>query len=608
MSWLHFLPGERMLPRLAFALLVCLAAILPPVAPMAVAQVPGIPAPAGTNGTEPAPPPAPTDPLGRDTPEGLLKGLLRALAAQDLGKAAQYMDVKGVPAWQRRGITDRQYAAMLQQVLDQAGWVDGRWEISDKPTGNNDDGLPPGIDRIGAVRTTSGKVDLLAARIEGRGPVPIWLISAQTVAKLPELVSTAVAGPLEQILPDVLTDTRTAGAPIGHWLALLVLAGLAYLVAMGVSRAIRWTLPRLLRQVHQERATRLFEAAESPVRVLIMVALFLLGALALGVSIVARQRAGIGAEVIAWLALGWLAWRMVDTVTKAGIVRASARGHFAAVSVMTLLRKTGQVALIALAVILCLDSLGVNVTAGLAALGIGGIAIALGAQKTVENFIGSLTLIADQPIRVGDFCRFEGILGTVEDIGIRSSRIRTLDRTVVTVPNSQMASIILENFTRRDRFWYHPRLTMRYETTPDQMRYLLVRLRELLYAHPCISPDPARVRFVGFGSESLDIDIFAFMVVKDYDQFLEVQEDLALRIMDVVREAGCSFAFPSRTLYLGRNSAADPASVQAAEAQAREWIGAGELPLPNFPEARIAALRNTIEYPPKPPAPGQMAR
>lgn len=578
------------LKRITLALCFLVATPLPALA----VDLPGLSAPAPVAETSASPA---KDALGRETPEGLISGLLQALGAQDLNRAAEFLNVKDMPAWQRR-TTGPELAGMLQQVLDQAGWVEGRWQLSAKPSGHEDDKLPPGIDRIGAVRTASGTVDLLAERVEGRGPVPIWLISAATVARLPVLVNTIISGPLDKMLPDVLSDTRVAGAPVGHWLALIVLAGLAFGISRAVSSGLRWAMRRALTRFRRERAFVLVEAADGPLRVLLAVALFVLGALALGVSIVARQRAGTAAEIVAWLALVWLAWRLVDAFANVGVSRAASGGHFSALSIISLLRRTGKLALIGLAVILCLDSLGVDVTAGLAALGIGGLAVALGAQKTVENFIGSLTIIADQPIRVGDFCKFGETVGTVEDIGIRSSRIRTLERTLVTVPNSQLATTNLENYSRRDRFWFHPTLTLRYETTPDQIRYLLVRLREMLYAHPCVSAEPARVRFVGFGADSLNLEVFAYVVVGTFDEFLEVQEDLSLRIMDVVSEAGCSFAFPSRTLYMGRDTTPDPAVSRAAEQRVREWAGAGELPLPRFSAERIRELQGTIDYPP----------
>ena len=567
--------------------------------PARAVDLPGAPAPAEKPAEKAPekPPEKPVDKLGRETPEAMVTGLLRALGAQNYRQAAEFLNVDGVPQWQRRA-SGPELARMLQQVLDQAGWVEGRWQLSDKPAGNEDDKLPAGTDRFGAVRTSSGTVDLLAERVEGRAPVPIWLVSAATLARLPYLVSTAVNGPLERILPAALQDRRVAGAPIGHWLALLVLAGLAYGIAWCVSSAIRWLAKRVLQRLHHEPWLGLVQAADWPLRVLMAVGLLGLGALLLGVSIVARQRAGVLAEIAAWTALVWLAWRMVNAAATAGAERAASKGHFATLSVLSLARRTAKVALIAVAVILVLSSLGVDVTAGLAALGIGGLAIALGAQKTVENFIGSLTIIADQPIRVGDVCKFGDTLGTVEDIGIRSSRIRTLERTVVTVPNSVMASASIENYTRRDRFWFHPQITLRYETTPDQMRFVLVRLREMLYAHPCVSPDPARVRFTGFGADTLNIDVFAYVLVANYDEFLEVQEDLSLRIMDLVQESGASFAFPSRTLYLGRDPKPDADATRSAEDRVRQWAEEGRLPLPRFPPERIAELRNTIHYPP----------
>ena len=152
----------------------------------------------------------------------------------------------------------------------------------------------------------------------------------------------------------------------------------------------------------------------------------------------------------------------------------------------------------------------------MAGLGVGGIAVALAAQKTVENFIGGITLYADQPVRVGEFCRFGGTVGTVEDVGLRSTRVRTLDRTIVTIPNSEFSNFQIENFARRDRIWYHPTLNVHYETTPDQIRYILVEARRMLYAHPKVDSASARIRFVGFGRASLDLEVFSYVTVTDY--------------------------------------------------------------------------------------------
>ena len=157
----------------------------------------------------------------------------------------------------------------------------------------------------------------------------------------------------------------------------------------------------------------------------------------------------------------------------------------------------------------------------------------------------------------------------------------------------------LENFTRRDRIWFHTTIGLRYETTPDQLRYVLVELKKLLVGHPRVYPDPARARFVGFGAYSLDIEIFAYVKTSDYNDFLAVREDLLLRIMDLVAASGSSFAFPSQTIYAGADGGLDAERSQVAEAQVRQWRDTKALGLPYFPSEQLAALASTLDYPPK---------
>jgi MscS family membrane protein len=266
--------------------------------------------------------------------------------------------------------------------------------------------------------------------------------------------------------------------------------------------------------------------------------------------------------------------------------------------VVDLAQRAAKVVILVLGLLTVLDVLGINVTALVAGLGVGGIAVALAAQKTVEHLFGGLTLIADQPVKVGDYCRFGDQSGTVERIGLRSTRLRTLDRTVVSVPNGDFANMRLENFAERDRIWLRATLGLRYDTTPDQLRHVLVRLRELLYAHPRVDPDPARVRFVGFGAYTLDVEIFAYVRTADINEFLGVREDLYLRIMDVVAASGTGFAFPSQTHYTSTEGV-DAARARHAEAEVEQWRAEGTLPLPEFPAERVTGLRDTLDYPPR---------
>ncbi len=211
--------------------------------------------------------------------------------------------------------------------------------------------------------------------------------------------------------------------------------------------------------------------------------------------------------------------------------------------------------------------LGIPVFGVIAGLGVGGLAVALAAQSTLGNLLGSVNLFADRPLRVGDVCQYGDKVGTVEQIGIRSTRIRGADRTVTTMPNADLAQMPITNFSRRDRILFQKRLDLRYETTPDQLRLLLIKLREMLLAHPRVSDDPARVRLVELASSSIQVEIFAYVSTRDWNDFLEVQQDLLLRIIELVNTIAAGFAFPSQTEYRPRDPGLDAADAAAASAE-----------------------------------------
>jgi MscS family membrane protein len=190
-------------------------------------------------------------------------------------------------------------------------------------------------------------------------------------------------------------------------------------------------------------------------------------------------------------------------------------------------------------------------------------------------------------------------MGTVEEIGLRSTRIRTLDRTVVTIPNAEFSNLRLENYARRDRMRLWTLIGVRYETMPDQLRFLLARLREILLAHPRVTEDPARVRLVGFGAYSLDLEVFAYVDSSDWNEFLAIREDVYLGFMDAIKEAGTGFAFPSSTTYLGRDGGLDAERARQAEERVAAWREQGELPFPNFPDALRREVWNRLDWPPK---------
>jgi len=244
-------------------------------------------------------------------------------------------------------------------------------------------------------------------------------------------------------------------------------------------------------------------------------------------------------------------------------------------------------------------SLGVSVAPMLAGFGVGGLAMALAVRPTLENIVAGFVLFGDAPVRVGEFCRFGDKMGTVESIGLRSVRVRGLDRTVISVPNAEFCQMQLVNFTRRDAILLQTRLQLRYETTPDQLRLVLARLRELLIRHPKVSPDPARVRFVEYGPSSLDVEVFAYVTTRDFSEFLAIQEDLNLRMKNIVEGCGASFAFPSQTLYVESSQGPEAQLARAAEQEIERLREKNRLPFPDYDERARREMSDTLDYPPE---------
>ncbi len=551
--------------RSLFSILLLLLLLLVALAAPAHAQT--APTPAGSGAAAPAAPAKPEkDPFGRETPQGMVSGLMNALAAADYARAVQFFqtdNVPGVRSWSE--LAGAELARRFQAVLDRAGTVTTAAELSTDPNGDVKDGLAEDVERFGVVKTPTGNVPLLAKRVERNGK-SLWLVSENTLRDIPNLFQTVANGSSATPFIDLLPEGPViGGAPVSHWLALLLAAVLSFAIAWLLT-ALRGPIERMIRRGGPEtKLSRFIEASAGPLRILLALVIFGIVMQALGVTIVARYRAVFTVQLIGWLAVVWLMWRWADAAGEVILGQMSRRGQITAYSAVSFLNRAFKALLIVVLVASLLGAFGVNVTAGLAALGVGGLAIALGAQKLFENLIGSLTLIADRPMRIGDFGKFGDTLGTVEEIGIRSTRIRTLDRTVLTVPNGQLSAQAIENYSQRDRYWFHPILNLRYETSPDQMRHVLQALRAMLAEHSKVDTATARVRLIGLGAHSLDIEIFAYVIAWDYAGFLEIQEDLLLRCMDIVAASGTGFAFPSQTLYLGRDSGLDEERTEEAE-------------------------------------------
>ncbi len=303
--------------------------------------------------------------------------------------------------------------------------------------------------------------------------------------------------------------------------------------------------------------------------------------------------------ILAHAAAVWLIFLVAARAADA-VIRVRDMGIYALdTQLVRLVSKLAALLLALYALLNLAESLGIPVAPMLAGLGVGGLAVALAVRPTLENVVAGFVLFADAPVRVGEFCLFGDKMGTVESVGLRSVRVRGIDRTVITVPNAEFCQIQLVNFTRRDAILLKTRLQLRYETTPDQLRLVLARLRELLIRHPRVSPDPARVRFVEYGPSSLDVEIFAYVNTRDFSEFLAIQEDLNLRMKDLVEGCGASFAFHSQTLYVESSHGPDAQLTRAAEEEIERLRKENRLPFPDYEERARREMSDTLDYPPE---------
>jgi MscS family membrane protein len=214
------------------------------------------------------------------------------------------------------------------------------------------------------------------------------------------------------------------------------------------------------------------------------------------------------------------------------------------IAVITLATRLFKIFAFFVVLIFTLKGAGINVSAMLAGLGIGGIALALAAQKTLEDLFGGISIILRDSIRVGDFCRVADQTGVIEDIGLSSTRLRTQDRTVVSIPNSKIAQISSENIALRDKFWFHHFLLLRYDATGVQAGDIVGKVRALLEQSTEVEIETIRVNVIGVVHSCMQIEVYAYLKSSTFELFLPRQQELLLKVLSVVEEAGTALAVP----------------------------------------------------------------
>lgn len=525
------------------------------------------------------------DPLGRSTPQGAVIGFIRSVAREDYERAIEYLDTKQPP---KRA---QQLAEQLQVVLN---WgLAGKFpKLSNKAEGDLEDSLKPNKERIGTVKTSTGAFDIILERVQREADQPIWLFSSETLRHLPEVHRDFEYDRIEHYVPKYLRDVRLFNYPLWRWIAIALLILLVWFITWVIILGQRIIYRQFTRRKKKQDVRRF----KGPVGVLALALSFYITSL-LSYSLLTSLFFIRVSETLVIIGLTWLCLYFVDPVSDMIIRSKDLTQSSGKIAIARLLNKTIKALIVVAGATVLFYLAGLNLTAVITGLGVGGIAVAFAAQKTLENLFGGVMIISDQPIRVGDFCKAGEFQGTVEDIGLRSTRLRTLNRTVVSVPNGQLATMSLENFTLRDKILFRHKLQLRYETSADQLRYVIAETRRMLYERPRVETATARVQFTGFQDSALELEVFAYILETAYENFLAIQEDLLLRFMDVVEKSGTTFAFPSQTTYFARDGGLDKKKAKEAADAVNMWRKQGKLPFSDFAPEDIADIENKLEYP-----------
>ncbi len=535
---------------------------------------------------------APSDPLGRTTPSGAVLRFLQAAQSGNYSIAAQYLQMSAA----RRQAEGEQIASQLNAVLNNPKVFTGRVGTFAQAEGIPQEGVPLGRQKLGTMSAGDIDDDLELVRVSDPSAGKIWLISSDTLAKVPELYDQSEARQVESKLPGVLVKHQIAGMPLWQWLALLVAvpiaAGIGWILLVLLEIPVRWWARR---RGQVEIAN--WRSVSAPAWLLTGTVAHQIFARYLGIPLLPRHYYFQFTAIALIVSVTWIVWRVVRWSLRRVRNRALTRGQAGTGSLMLLGERILKAMIFAAGVLAVLGNLGFNMSTALAGLGIGGLAIGFGAQQTIANLFGGVFVLGDEVFRVGDVCRFGDRTGVVEDIGLRSTRIRTEERTLVAIPNGTVATINLENLSRRDKILFKTTLGLRPESKADHVRFVIAEIRRLLYSHPKVETKTVRVRLADIAGTSLSVEVVAYILTRDFNEFAAVREDVLLRTMDIMEDSGGGLALPAQTLYLSRDAGVEKEKADNAVKKIAELRDGKQLPFPDFHEEEISSFKGSIEYP-----------
>ena len=503
------------------------------------------PVPQQADTTDKASAEEPSDPLGRSTPRGTVLGFLHAAKSGDYKQAADYLQLSN----DERAEEGESIARQLHALVDHA-FVGRVGPVSDHREGSTEAGVPRNRERIGEFRLPASNVSVELVRVSDPGSDEIWLFSSQTLAAVPELFTELEVSKIDSGLPSFLVTERVFSTPLWRWIAFLLLIplslGLAWLIVYllrdGQRIWLRWRHHPIVQDIHQ--------SISAPSILILTTVFHQIGTAFLGLPLLFRMYYHRAASIVLVAGATWLVFRLVNRWGEWERTKARSGSGYRSGAILLLGQRLFKALVAVIAVFVTFSIFGFDMTTVVAGLGISGVVVAFAAQKTLENLFGGVSVLGDEVIRVGETCRIDDRIGSVEDISLRSTRIRTLERTELSVPNGELASMNVENLSRRDKWLFEETIGVRCDTTSAQLRSLLAKIHALLEAHPQVDMDPriSSVRLIGFGESSLNIEISCHVLTRELTKFRAIREEILLRVMDLVTEVGTALAVPARAV------------------------------------------------------------
>ncbi len=528
------------LMAILFFLVMLLSALLPNNAFAAEASALGM---GGSTSEESASTPIP-DSFGRDTPRHTVQGFISALGENDYLLASNYLNLS-------KSDNPTTIVRQFKQALDAGGRFQPDLQINNTPEGNLTDQLPPSQENVGAINVGEKSVPLILERVVSKQGEQYWQFSTDTLSSVPEVIENTEPTLVSRYTFDSLEGKKLFGYQVADLAAALMMTVGSFVFTY----IMVWLLYHLLRIVYPRVRgvpLPLPDKVVLPLAVVIMALILSEVMVYAGVSVTLREPINRFTEIASWLALTWLLLRVIDAIFTRAVNLSYKKNYTERVSILGLLRKVVKALLLIFAVIVIFGNLGFDLTTGIAALGVGGLALALGAQKTIENLVGSVVVVADSPVRIGDYCKFGTYEGTVIDIGIRSSRVRTLTRTVVTVPNGDFSSMQIENFTSRDMFRFFHQLYIKRTADIDVVFKMVKDLDEFIDEHYLTNQEWNQVNILELRQDCYIIQLQAYVNANGVTEFYDKQNVLFVDLLNQVAKYDVEHALPTQQLIVNK--------------------------------------------------------